>query len=133
MDALKTARELLALEEKKQLLKQELQKPLNTLAKEIHENAIKHGWWETKRSLPEILCLCHSELSEALEEARKGHHEKHVYYKGKKPEGVPVEMIDCTIRILDYLASLEIDIDELLKNKHEYNKTREYKHGGKTL
>ena len=41
---------------------------LNELAKEIHENAKAHGWWEKNRTLPEVLALCHSELSEALEE-----------------------------------------------------------------
>ena len=26
---------------------------LNELAKEIHENAVAHGWWDEERSLPE--------------------------------------------------------------------------------
>jgi len=41
---------------------------LNALAKEIHQNAVDHGWWDNKRSFCEIIDLCHSELSEALEE-----------------------------------------------------------------
>ena len=39
-------------------------------AKEIHENAVAHGWWEEDRTISEICALIHSELSEALEEAR---------------------------------------------------------------
>ena len=31
---------------------------LNELAKEIHENAKAHGWWENDRHVPEILMLC---------------------------------------------------------------------------
>lgn len=30
----------------------------NRLAKEVHENAVAHGWWEEERGLPEVLMLC---------------------------------------------------------------------------
>ena len=41
---------------------------VNEFAKEVHENAVTHGWWETARSFPEVAALIHSEVSEALEE-----------------------------------------------------------------
>lgn len=128
-------------------------KSLNQLAKEIHENAVAHGWWEGRRTFAEVLALCHSELSEALEEYRDG---KPMLYceggyamnekcrSGKKcspecfrgnikPEGVAVEMADCMIRILDWCGREGIDIDAIMKLKMEYNRTRAYKHGGKRL
>lgn len=43
---------------------------MNDWAKEIHENAVAHGWWDEERSFGDIVALCHSELSEALEEYR---------------------------------------------------------------
>ena len=43
---------------------------VNEFAKEVHENAVAHGWWETARSFPEVAALIHSEVSEALEEWR---------------------------------------------------------------
>lgn len=103
---------------------------LNQLAKEIHKNADEHGWWEEERALPEILCLCHSELSEALEEYRNGNDMVWVG-EGGKPEGVATEMVDCVIRIFDYLAHMGVDIDGVMRQKMEYNLHRPYRHGGK--
>lgn len=122
---------------------------LNEWAKAIHENAVNHGWWEEERSFGEIIALCHSELSEALEEYRKGKGINLTYYSGmindrkslsikptsetNKPEGIPAELADCIIRILDYCGRHKLDIEEVVKIKHEYNKTRPYKHGGKVI
>lgn len=128
---------------------------LNALAKEIHENAVAHGWWEGERNFAEIVALCHSELSEALEEDRAGR--PMVWYgchalkqtdlmcepegpncqnnwrecelRIKKPEGIAVEMADCLIRILDWFGKERLDVEQIVRDKHEYNKNRPYKHG----
>lgn len=104
---------------------------LNELAHEINENSKLHGWWDKERSFGDIIALCHSELSEALESYRN--HESMMFFEKKKPEGIAVEMIDCVIRILDYLAYAGIDVDNVLRQKMEYNSTRPYRHGGKEL
>lgn len=121
---------------------------LNKLRDEIHQNAVEHGWWDEERSFGDIIALCHSELSEALEEYRSGNDrikKLPIYYSGggyisslpteccKKPEGIATELADCIIRILDYCGKANIDIEEVIKIKHEYNKTRPYRHGGKTI
>lgn len=107
----------------------------NELAKEIHQNAVEHGWWDEPRTFGEIVALCHSELSEALEEFRAGR--DMVWYANKdektKPEGIAVEMADCVIRILDWSGKENIDMDAIIREKMDYNKTRPYRHGGKVL
>lgn len=116
---------------------------LNEWAREIHENAVNHGWWEQERELPEVLMLIVSELSEALEEARAGRpmvwrsvpgnipFDENVLYANMKPEGIAVEVIDALIRILDWCGKEGLDVEALVAEKHEYNKTRPYKHGKK--
>lgn len=86
-------------------------------AKEIHENAVAHGWWEEDRTISEVCALIHSELSEALEEARAARPMMYVmdeyngeyiqnpkYFGAKKPEGIAVELADAVIRMLDWMA-----------------------------
>ncbi len=104
---------------------------LNDLAQEIYNNALTHGWWDKEREFPEIIALCHSELSEALEEYRNG---KPFYYeKDGKPEGIATEMVDCIIRILDWACHEDVDIDDVMEQKMKYNSTRPYRHGGKII
>lgn len=132
---------------------------INQLAKEVHENAVAHGWWEKPPTLPEALCLIHGELSEALEEFREGNPliygtcalaAEDCRFSGVcdnvgnpgvegavegpcRPEGIAVELADVILRTLDLMAALGVDVDAVVMAKHRYNLGREYKHGGKLL
>lgn len=108
---------------------------INELTKEVHANARNHGWWDGEpRAFGELIALCHSELSEALEEYRAGHEAQETYYpKGEKPEGVPSELADVVIRIMDMCGHYGINLEAAIETKHEYNKTRPYRHGGKVI
>ena len=48
-----------------------------------------------------------------------------------KPEGVPSELADTLIRLLDTASRYNIDLAEEFIRKMRYNETRGYKHGGK--
>ena len=50
-----------------------------------------------------------------------------------KPEGMPIELADVIIRILDMGYAEGIDIGQAIHTKMQYNKTRSHRHGGKTL
>lgn len=95
----------------------------NTFASAVHQNAVDHGWWETPRTFGEIACLIHSELSEALEEARAGmpvaytdnvetmsrNEDVESWGHGEKPEGISVELCDAIIRVLDWFGYVGAD------------------------
>lgn len=104
---------------------------INALIEDIHKNAVDHGWWETDREFPEIVALCHSELSEALEAYRED--QPLAWDNNGKPDGIAVEMIDCVIRIFDWFGTIPVDFETLLLEKHNFNKTRPYKHGNKKI
>jgi hypothetical protein len=48
-----------------------------------------------------------------------------------KPIGLPSELADIIIRVLDLAAILGIDMDAAVIEKMEYNANREHRHGGK--
>lgn len=88
-----------------------------------------------KATFGDRIALVHSELSEALE-AYRGGSEPNVSWKDPddgKPEGVPSELADVVIRVAHMCALYGINLEEAVKEKLEYNKTRPYMHGGKRL
>jgi len=97
---------------------------LNSLASEIHQTALNHGFWESENKAEKI-ALMHSELSEALEAIRKPcQDDKCPAYTGEE-----VELADAVIRILDYAHHFGLDLEGAISAKAAFNKTRPYKHG----
>ena len=90
------------------------------IAKKVHKNAVEHGWWDKERLVPELLCLIHSEVSEALEA-----------YRNSNIEGMAEELADIVIRVFDMAEGMGIDIQTEIIEKHMINKKRTYRHGGK--
>lgn len=101
---------------------------------QIYNCAVEKGWWDKDRKFENEIALYHSEISEAFEEYRKGKDIHAIYFTNeKKPEGIPIELADVIIRIMDFCKGNNIDLDYAMRLKIEYNKTRSYRHGGKLL
>jgi len=108
---------------------------LNQLIRDVHQNAVDHGWWDKPRSVGNTRAMIHDEVSEALGEYRNGNAiYYHVCPKNKKvceqqdfpdsidcthctpcqlkAEGTAVELADMAIRIFDLLGSHKVDVIE---------------------
>ena len=94
--------------------------------KDVHANAVAHGWWEEPREDGTLIALIMSEAAEALEALRKGNGpDEHC----PQFSGAEVELADVIIRIMDMAEARGWNIAGAIVAKHEYNKTRPYKHG----
>lgn len=96
------------------------------VSRSVHNNAVAHGWWEEPREDGTLIALIMSEAAEALEALRKGNGpDEHC----PQFSGAEVELADVVIRIMDMAEARGWDVAGAIVAKHEFNKTRPYKHG----
>ena len=97
-----------------------------------HGKAWNNGWWHNpktgevvKRPVPELLCLIHSEVSEALEGYRKSKPDAPLMddHLTDRPM-LEVELADAVIRIFDMAGGYGLDVAGALMDKLEYNDNR---------
>lgn len=92
------------------------------------------GWWHDmktgecqlgNRNVPELLCLVHSEISEAMEGYRKDLPDDHLKHR----KAFEVELADAVIRIFDLAGGYNLDLAGALVEKLAYNAQRaDHKH-----
>lgn len=101
---------------------------INKLSEEIHESNVKAGWWtdlktgqKKERNVGELLCLVHSEISEAME----GHRKNLMDDKLPHRKMFEVELADALIRIFDIAGAHNLDLGGAISEKRSYNAVRE--------
>ncbi len=99
---------------------------LTSIQIKCHDLAIDKGWYEAPRSVPELLCLIHSEVSEALRAYRDTTANITDIF-----ENIGEELADIIIRVADMAQYFSIDLDHHVVRKYGINMRRPYRHGGK--
>lgn len=104
---------------------------LNDIVMTIHQVNVDAGWWHDmhdgkplNRSVPELLCLVHSEISEAMEGDRRDlMDDKLPQYKM-----FDVELVDTLIRLADMMGArtsmTTVKFGEILQAKLRFNAER---------
>lgn len=100
---------------------------LNLFAADCHAASRRAGWYtdletggEKERNVPEMLCLIHSEISEAMEGHRKGLMDDKLPHR----KMIEVELADALIRIGDLATYLGLDIGAAAVEKMAFNAKR---------
>ncbi len=122
---------------------------IRELARVIHRNNRKKGFWDKERNVGEMLMLVVSELGEAIEAHRKMKYAYRVeveelaqlikkeentaeftqLFKEQVKDSFQDELADAVIRLFDMAHGLDIDIQTHIELKMKYNTTREKLHG----
>lgn len=101
----------------------------SALTDECHGLAFACGWWNDlktgedmrgRRNVGELLCLIHSEVSEAMEAHRKGLNDDKLTHRS----GLEVELADAVIRIFDMAGGFGLDLGGAIAEKLAYNANR---------
>ena len=112
---------------------------------EAYQVNLLNGWWGRRSNIVsmcaadginysphlaiELLGLVHSEISEAVEAARK--HDSETWKDYTKPDTMVREMAGAIVRLMDMAQYFELPLGKAILSEIEANRQRGFRHGGK--
>jgi len=100
---------------------------IQSLQDTCHKDQVQAGWWSDlqtgqpkERNVGELLMLIVTEVSEAMEGARKNAMDDKLSHR----KMFEVELADALIRIFDLAGAANLDLGNAFLEKLAYNKTR---------
>jgi len=90
---------------------------IRVLIEKIYEINTKNGFHKQRRTWSTVMNLIHSEISECVEAVRDSEHKiTEIWYQASgKPDGLPIELADVSIRCLDTAKEYGRE-EELIEN-----------------
>ena len=121
------------------------QQEFEAVQREAYGVNVNNGWWKDRQEIEEacnhcgidhrpnlaieLLGLCHSELSEAMEAARK--HPIETWADSTTKDTMVREMAGTIVRLMDMAEYFNLPLAEAIEEEIAHNKTRGFKHGWK--
>ena len=117
-------------------------KTLNNWAGIVYGNAVNKGFHDDNESVDSFIERATNNIHDEVCELHNAWRNNKLYGlcdKAKKMKELGIEPLnnieeecaDIIIRSLDMAARLGLDVEDIVLRKHQYNTTREYRHGGK--
>lgn len=110
-----------------EMANEDLKLDINEMVGLCHSRSVAAGWYTDiktglplDRNVPEMLCLIHSEVSEAMEGFRKRLKDDKLPHR----DMMEVELADTLIRIFDLAGYMQFDLGGAVAEKLAYNANR---------
>lgn len=111
-------------------------KSISEWTNKVHKLAREKGWYDTLTSInsSDVVEKACNNFHNEISELHEAHRKRNLFYpcdKGIQLTCLEEELADIMIRIMDFASYMGVDLENAISVKHEFNKTRSYRHGNK--